>query len=821
IIVKPNARLTLEDGAVLTSGNCNENWSGIWLEGNSQYAQTIGAQPQLILRPGSTIMHAEQAITNSAPPSGNDWIVWGTQGGIIEAEGAVFENNTRDISLVSYDHPSNNGVYKATFKDCQFLRDDNYRNQSLMAHISMLGVEGVKIEGCVFSHEITTPQFKEKGEGIYALNATFKVDNSSTNNSSFTGYRDALRANNVLCALTTNPIEINRTIFNDNHHSIYLSEAQYAKVSHNTLTVPNSAGRTSQNPPAFQPVRYGIYMDGCQDFELYENVLTTNGQNGSIESTGIVLKNTGAVATEVYRNAIDGFTVGMEAIGRNRDAGTTDVGLTFKCNDLGFNYGNAYDVFVAEAASHPENGIQVFQGQNTTQTMPEDLPNNLFTPNGKPFASNFQNDENSNIIYYYGLGGGRFEPRQIIGITTIATQHSVNYINNCPERSLAPPTDLNGPTQGFTQAEGDLATGLSLRNQYIDNGATPALEAQILIADNQQEYQDLYIDLMNMAPYVSEDNLMNLAGINDYPELALRNIMVANPHASRNADIMETLWNKEPPLSQQTLDDIEAGEQTITAKDVLDMQIMDAQQRSEKATREILAFYRSTGEDELNNIIDHLLATDEPHFHYSVVDALIASGDVQTAQSVLNDVPDVCEMSDEAWSDYDEINTFYTIFISLLGSEPVNLDASVKSDLEDIALDDENFAAGRARNLLALYDEPTGYFEPVYIPGVSAKKSDDPNPSRPATAETGFSLSPNPAGTYAILRWNWLQAGLGNNPLTVQITDLKGTLVHKQVVENAQVNLKVLNLDGVSKGAYIVKVLHNKDVVFVSKLLIE
>ncbi len=822
IIIEGGGHLIVEDSGTLTSGNCNASWGGIWIEGNSLFAQTLNSPQQghLDLRPGSTIEYAEQAITNSLPPSGNDWVVWGTQGGIIEADGCTFRNNTRDAAIVSYSNPHNNGVYWAEFKDCTFERDDNYRNSSLMAHISMLSVEGVSIEGCQFTHTITSGPFKENGEGIFALNATFSINSSSSQNSSFTGYRDAVRAQNVLCALTTNPIEINNTVFTHNYHSIYLSEAQYAKVSHNTVNVLNAEERTSQNPTAFQSIRYGIYMDGCQDFELYENTLATGSQNSFIESAGMILKNTGAVATEIYRNQIDGFTVGMEAIGRNRDASVTDVGLTFKCNDFGSNAGNAYDIFIAEAASHPENGIQVFQGQNTNQTFPEDLMNNLFTSNGNPFTSNFQNNENSSIIYFYGKGSGRLEPRQIIGISAIGSLLNVDYLLHCPERSIAPPGDLSSPTQGYTQAEGDLANGLSLRTQYIDNGATPALEAQILIADDQQEYQDLYIDLMNTAPYVSEENLLNVAEISDYPELALRNIMVANPHASRNSEIMEALWNKEPALSQQTLDDIEAGEQTITSKDILDMQVMDAQSRSEIATRKILAYYRSTGEDELDNMISHLLSTDEPHFHYSVVDALIAAGDAAGAQTVLDDIPNVCPMSDAVWNDYNEMSDLYSILISVNGSNPVDLDSELKSDLENLAQNDAHLAAGRARNLLALYNEPTDYFEPVYIPGISGKKSEDPIPDRPEIAESGFSLSPNPAEDYTILQWDWLKAGL-SEPIAIQIYDLKGSLVYHEKVEQFEKNIEIISSKNFIQGSYLIKVLHKGETVFNSKLMVK
>ncbi len=819
ILIEPNGRLVLKNKGILTSGNCNENWSGIWMEGQSSQPQQTAYQPKLILEPGSVIEYAEQAINTTAPPTGSNWVVWGTQGGIIDAEGAVFRNNTRDVNLLSYTSPTNQ-AYKASFKNCEFERDSNYRNPSLMAHISMMGVEGVLLQGNRFNFDISNqPAFKDNGEGIYALNATFICDRSSTNNASFSGYRDAIRARNVLCANTARPIEINRTVFNDNTHSIYLSEAQYAKVSHNSVHVPNVAVHTHINAPAvFQPALYGIYMDGCQDFQLYENVLFTDGQNGAIETTGLIIKNSGPVATEVYRNIIDGFTVGLEAIGRNRDAGLTDVGLRLKCNDIGYVKGNEYDVFIAQANSHPENGIQVFQGKPNIFSGAE-LPNNLFTPNGKPFTSNFQNEENSSVAYYYGQGNIRLEPLQAVGILKSGLSEAVDMTTHCQPRPLAPPSNITTLNQELSQAETDLGNDLGLRAQYIDEGATPQLEAQILFASSQQEYQDLYIDLMEIAPYVSDENLMNVAQIEDYPELALRNIMVANPHASRNPEIMEILYLKEPPLSQQTLDDIEAGEQTITAKDVLDMDIMEAQARSEAATLQILAYYRE--QEQYGSIKPHLLSRDEPHFHYSLVDYHLSRAELAEAQQVLDDLPTKCVMEDQDWLDYQEMTEYYDVVKYLDLSDPEALGGEAATTLNTIAAyEGDGPASGRARNTLAHYGQPTTYFEPVYMPGGQGKKASDPQPERPESAISGFSLSPNPSEGHVILRWDWLNSGLNEGEITIRVYDLKGALrVEKSA--SAQNNTQLINMEALPEGAYLVQVYQENRLLHKEKLIKE
>ena len=50
--------------------------------------------------------------------------------------------------------------------------------------------------------------------------------------------------------------------------------------------------------------------------------------------------------------------------------------------------------------------------------------------------------------------------------------------------------------------------------------------------------------------YVSIDNLLNVIYIEDYPELALRNILLANPHGLRDGEVWDAITNRTPALSQ-------------------------------------------------------------------------------------------------------------------------------------------------------------------------------------------------------------------------------------------------------------------------------
>jgi len=106
----------------------------------------------------------------------------------------------------------------------------------------------------------------------------------------------------------------------------------------------------------------------------------------------------------------------------------------------------------------------------------------------------------------------------------------------------------------------------------LNGGNTAQVEAQILLA-GQPQYQQLYIDLINMSPYVDEPQLIDLINNTGFAELALRNVLVANPHSGRSPEVMDALYNRDPAVSQQTITDVENGSQTITSKDVLESEM--------------------------------------------------------------------------------------------------------------------------------------------------------------------------------------------------------------------------------------------------------
>lgn len=805
------------DGGEITKRINMDDWVGIAVEGNPDQPQYQSQQGYLEIKNQGKISYAREAILNYGPGTGDEWYDWSSRGGMIVATDAIFLNNRRDVALVSYYNSGGqyNGRYHAVFTDCQFLRDQNFKANAMLPSITMWDVEGVQFYNCNFENT-NQDAFEHAGGGISTIDASYKLHENPTGmGCRFYRYAEAIRSENISKPQAQFPITIVGTYFYRNIHAIYLKNTQFAKIAYNDFMV-NKNYNYSPIGGGFQSSAYGLYLDGSSLFEVYDNTLETEGWSNP--SAGIVIKDAGGSAHQLYHNTLDKFEVGLEAIGINQNSSDPAIGLTFKCNDLGYTDPNGTDIYT-------QGPVASAQGNQSN------LPNNLFSPSTAGIS--FFNGQASSIVYPYGQG----EPRVIPGnpgvtgaeqgLTKKAENTFANFSSNCTPLPKPPIANPNGTGQELLNAESLLGQDRTLRAQLIDQGNTPALEAQILFSIDQSDFQDLYIDLMGMAPDVSVDNLLNVAQLEYYPELALRNIMVANPHGPRDGEVWDALLNHNPPLSQQTLDDMESGSQTITSKDILDMRIAANQQKSEHATRLLVEYYANEmavgngnhGQD----LKDLLKDRDESHYRYALVDLYLGEGNTTAASSELALVPGECELGEEEEAEYNSMDQFYDVVINVLNTEEGRMDQVSETDLgslQQIVASGSGIAVGRAQSLLKLNGEEINYVEPVYFPGSSQKRALEPEAVRPNKPISSFKLWPNPATNYTILQWNWFEAGLTEG-FAVMVYDIQGQLVSKVEVPDPQVNTRMLSTKGMAPGVYLVNLVQGESVLESFKLSVD
>lgn len=830
IIIESGGQLTIDGGSITTY--CGDFWGGIYVAGTGDQPQTIQHQGKLSVVNGGEIANARDGITNTNinGVTGN-WIPQ-TTGGIINLNGAVFRNNRRDIQLLRHPYSIDNKLhYNAQIYNCQFIKDDNFAIEAMLPSITMWDVHGIIVKGSDFTNQ-NTGTFEHQGGGIYAINALFKVDEDLQGGCNFEGFAEAIRSENYTLPLLGNgEIEIRNSDFTDNLHSIYISGANLSSVIDNRIHVPNPIGPSVQNPPK-QPAHYGIYMDMCPDFDVRQNYLKTDGPNGAVTTVGIVVNNSGGNNNNIYKNEIDGFTVGLEAIGDNRNSGNSAAldGLFYRCNILGSNshwstsHGNSEDIYVSPLNNliSPSSGVALNHGYDPR--LSSTLPNNLFKNSGYQYQ--FENKTVNTHNYYFEESASSVEPGNVLDVV----KHQIyvpgfEWGSYCVDLPEAESMSIGTLQSNITTLESDLSEDLSLRDELLNGGNSPALEAAILFADDQGDYQNLYVEMMNMSPYVEDQMLLDLISIEDYPELALRNILIANPHGARNPEIWEALATREPLLSQQTLDDIEQERQTITAFDVLQMSIGHTRAELEYNKTSLVRRYLTVFEEQQTNLMNFLSNEDDPTYLYILTEAHLANGNISSANTVISGIPSACDLSHEETEEYNSLASFYGIVSSVLENPEAGLnelDGSSITSLLDIVNNGYGIAVGKAYALLSLNGVEAEYIEPILLPGGGSGKTSvraSAASDRPATVQFDVRVYPNPAEGMARIEWNPVEF-VDVDILTVQISSMEGRVVFQAEIEDVEQSFYPLDLSNVTPGAYLVSLRSKEGELYNTTLII-
>jgi len=799
IHVMPGGKLEV-DGGIITS-NCKD-WLGIYVEGNAGLAQYASNQGEVRIINGGTISNARDAITNINP----NWDMNKT-GGIIYANNANFINNRRDVQLLKFYNSGGPyyGSYMAEFYNTTFERNDDYRLNEMISDITMWSVEGVQIKNCVFQN-LNSGDFKWVGSALFTNNASFVLDelpNQPGTGNTFQGYFDAIKVVNTNGINVLKNIVINKSQINDCFHGMYLSGTQFSKITNNSISSPISNTGSEYTPPfGVQTAKYGIYLDQSTNYDLSNNTIISAAYNPSELTVGIVIKNSGPASNQAYGNTVDGFTVGIEAIGHNSDLNDLATGLQFLCNQMGdLNQtnaiGNQTDFFVTNdlGVNSQNTGVAAIQGRNNNSIL--SIPTgNTFTQGS---ASNHFDNRIGSVVYNYNSSGSSNEiPTFYTGIIPVATDPLIPI--DCSQEGFPRYTNINEYQTAINALEGSVNSSQGLRSSLSNGGPNSTIEAQILFASNQQEYQEIYVDLMDISPYVEANTLIDVINLPNYPELALRNILIANPHAGREEDVQLALSNRVPALSQSTLNDIDAGTQTISSYDVINMRIDSAQRLLEGCVfnlSELIANDTIVGVDSL---VSMLKSRKQTYYRYALIDHYISLEDSSSAKLELSKVPTECPLTEQQQIEYQEMKKYYTAVFDNWNSF-LNNDSIYSTELNDlVALNSGFLSTMKALNLLR-NSNGLNYVEPIYNPNSISKTNELKNYNRPESIASKVLVSPNPSTGLISVIWDADQL-FPENVMQIEIVDINGGKIITKKAEQGKSWLTI-DLSKLANGSYI------------------
>ncbi|MFW5751963.1 MAG: S8 family serine peptidase [bacterium] len=255
IIVKPGGKLIL-NGGKLTSLH-NLPWQGIFVEGNRTLPQTFANQGAVILQNGAIIENAAHAIMLHA-----DGESWWTNGGIVQATDATFKNNKRSVEFVSYanENASGDEINNISFfENCTFTIDDDCLFDYPLAHITAWSVKGFRVTDCSFTDNRTNLDYFDDintRDGIYSVDASYFVLNSSFNNLHYGIHSTATESSKTLSA---------RFSDFDSYRGIYCDGLDYANVSYNNFTVdPGYSFLIPSQDGSISSDSYGLYVESVK-----------------------------------------------------------------------------------------------------------------------------------------------------------------------------------------------------------------------------------------------------------------------------------------------------------------------------------------------------------------------------------------------------------------------------------------------------------------------------------------------------------------------------------------------------------------------------
>lgn len=791
LIIKPGGKLIL-NGGTLTNA-CTGLWQGVEVWGNPALSQIPANQGWLSISNGGTIENAVVAVKAGTGDFG------AKGGGIVHASEAFFRNNKSDVAF--HDYARNN---LSNFSQTTFITTGTLLSGAApAAHLSMVNVRGIQINGCTFNNTGNSGlPVNKQGTGIHSYNSSWYVDHycitqnypcSEYQATTFENLYYGIKAYGLSAALKPS---IQNSKFSNNFRGAWLGGTTYAVVKNCIFDI---------NTPWTTDGGYGLYLDNSTAYTIEEN----NFYSSMADRTGIgvIVHNSGSDPNEVYRNWFSGLQQGIAAQEQNRDlTNEPQVGLQILCCEF-TNCG--YDILIPAPANRYW-GIAENQGANTTN--PEDMAGNLFDIHGLIPDGDFDdiNNQGAHITYYYpsNTADRRVKPIDYTQKTVTLFKKTVNngwtFENGCP------PTPSGGGT-----TESELRSGLNEINTDIENmqqslvlltdgGNTEALYQEVETSI-PPETIEVYNALMEQSPNLSDTVTGAAIGKEDVlPGAMLRDVMVANPQTAKSDRLMDKLDARLDPLPDYMKAQILEGRNITSLKEEMESQLAKYRLRKSRTINALMHYYQhpdstSGGTD---SIVQLLLNDTELAAKYQLALIYLQQGELTQCEAVLDAIPMQYPLQDAQLAAHQDMVSFCGLAADIITSESGWYSAT-PAQLQQLAAMQQATApaATYARNVLAMLHQ-TEYDEPIQIPDLFKSTSAEEQYGQilSSTAPPVLEVYPNPAKDYVMIKY---AADEQSNKRTLEIRNLKGELIREVPMTQAE-NTATVITRGWNAGTYIV-----------------
>lgn len=767
IIVREGAQLIIDGGRLTT--DCSNYWDGIVIEGDLMKSQLEFEASGLAKYHGKVILKNGAEISNAL------FGVKTRDGGILDASNTIFLNNLIGIDMHPYQNyftyengKTINLADRTRIENSTFKTTNNFiGTNDTIKHINLSWVNGIRIRGNTFINENNSLNQGEMGIGITSSNSSFRAVDQYR----ITDTKEKNVFENLFYGITTSGwydngvIQIKGNDFTNVYRSIKLVGSKYAEILNNNISISDIDFDIPLSPPWL--ASYGIYLDGGTGFKVEENEVTSHNNAGGIH--GIVVSNTGPANNEIYNNLLYDLNVGIQpqfknrgVLNNNNNLGPED-GLKLICNT--FDNPN-YDTWVAgKYYSGGSAGIGIAKYQkvsvvdNNGQT--KYVPaGNVFSPTanhqqyGDPAEDdfNYSNKDAEHLEYHYWDNATNKEEPYFYSNITLKGQ---SVENTCPSST---PQTISDYYVDLSAAQTALNSS-KLMLEIWENGGEAELDEEVETIAPWDVYEE-FNNLTAESPYLSEEVIIEVIENEAFTALMVKLLMIANPHVINSDEVMEVLYERNPPLPESYIDEILKEEGESSQLDLLRADVAADQHMISKIGNNIKRKYRkdTTNSYALDSLINFTSRQHKLSDRYELASIFLANDMFDEMQSCLDGIPEVFELSDNQNQDYEDYLMLFEIAaeIKQFGTGIDQLDESQINTMIEIA---DNFRPGTSAFAISLLQDNDPGFEwnEIVLEPDEENKSGGESIEELKTSidiDKSFSIYPNPAYDFVTAAYN-------------------------------------------------------------------
>ncbi|MGE5410927.1 MAG: T9SS type A sorting domain-containing protein, partial [Clostridiales bacterium] len=642
-------------------------------------------------------------------------------------------------------------------------------------HVDLSDVRGVRFNGCDFKLSSSAQNVDEFNYAILASRAGFSV-NANCNSTqtpcsdydkcTFSGFDRAIGVSNFG---STNTFYVNKAIFDNNVIGIQMNSVSNQIIVQNTFNV----GSLSQTECA-----YGLYMELSTGFSIEENDFIKLPGAVSKYTTGINTYNTYGV-DDIYKNTFSNLTNGNYCIGINFLKEYWS-GLQFLCNN---NTGNYADFYVSYTDIIGDN-IQARQGNRLLPAA------NTFSPNA---TWHFYNGGESLVGYYYrNIVNENPDSTRVHRVTREFT--TAQPANLCISHyGTGDPKDkvlLND--QERIEAEYTFANAIIdynnveiLYNELKDGGSTENTIDKINIA-TPETMLSVKNELLMSSPHLSEEVLRLLSERTEvFPNIAIFDVLAANPDELKKDDLLKYLEEKENPLPNYMIDILRQVSYGTSYKTVLQEEMNKYSHIKSSSAHSIIRSILNSESVNYNDLRAWLENYGGIESDKQIINSYLDEGNIIEAQMLAQTLASKYNLSGDELIDNEDYITCLNLCISLKNTNRLysELNQEELSVLDNIIANNTRSANSFAKSIKTAYNS-TAVCDCPEIVDNTLIKSQTIDLSK-LTSDYGFAFSvyPNPIKYWATFDY---VLPLNQTNGVIEIKDINGKFIQSITIQGHQ-----------------------------------